>query len=129
MTPRIENLNLLLTYELNQSVRHRRYLSLAMVCLNETGPKLASLLQRGMRESDSKFFSDNVAIVVMGETTKTEAVTAVNRYRDECCERFDIRSSVSSFPDDGKGSEELMNVLQRRLKNAMALDHGAIVEQ
>ncbi len=120
---------MLLTYELNQSMRHRRYLSVAMVYLNETGPKLASLLQRSMRESDSKFFSDNVAIVVMGETTKTEAVTAVNRYRDEFCERFDMRSSVSSFPDDGKGTEELLRVLQGRLKTAMELGCGAIVAQ
>jgi hypothetical protein len=129
LAPRMENLDLLLTHELNQSMRHRRYFSLAMVCLNETGPKLASLLQRGMRESDSKFFSDDVAIVVMGETTKTGAVTAVNRYRDEFCERFDVRSSISSFPDDGKAPEELMNVLERRLKSAMELDRGAVVAQ
>ena len=82
-----------------------------------------------MRESDSTFFSEKAALVVMGETRKTDAIKAVNRYRDEFCDRFDVRSSISSFPDDGKGPEELMNVLERRLKSAMELDRGAVVAQ
>jgi hypothetical protein len=100
-----------------------------MLRLNEAGPKLASLLRGSVRESDSAFFSDNVGVMLMGQTHKTDAIKAVKRYRDEFCDRYDVRSAISSFPDDGKGTEELMNVLQRRLKNAMELDNGAIVTQ
>ena len=127
MCSNVRDLELLLAYELSQSTRHLRYLSLVMLRLNEAGPKLASLLRGGMRESDSTFFAGNVALVVMGETHKADAIKAVNRYRDEFCNRFDVRASVSSFPDDGKGPEELMNVLERRLEDAMALGCGAMV--
>jgi len=129
MCDNVRDLELVLDYEVSQSRRHLRYLSLVMLRLNEAGPELASLLRGGMRESDSTFFTDNVALVVMGDTHATDAIKAVNRYRDEFCDRFDVRSSVSSFPDDGKGPEELMNVLERRLKCAMELERGAVVVQ
>ena len=124
-----KEMNSLLAYEVSQSRRHLRYLSLVMLRLNEAGPKLASLLRGGVRESDSVFFSDNVGVMLMGQTHKTDAIKAMKRFRDEFCDCFDVRSAVSSFPDDGKGPKELVNVLQRRLKNAMELDHGAIVVQ
>ena len=124
-----KEMNSLLAYEVSQSRRHLRYLSLVMLRLNEAGPKLASLLRGGVRESDSTFFAENAALVVMGETHKTDAIKAVNRYRDEFCDRFDIRSSVSSFPDDGLNPGELMSVLRRRLKSSMELDCGAVVTE
>jgi hypothetical protein len=129
MCKSMRELELLLSYELGQSRRHLRYFSLVMLRLNEAGPKLASLLRGGMRESDSTFFSENAALVVMGETHKTDAIKAVNRYRDEYCDRFDTRSSVSSFPDDGVGPKELMSTLKHRLKTAMGLDRGSVVTE
>ncbi len=129
MISNMENLDSILSYEVGQSRRHLRYFSLVMLRLNEAGPKLASLLREGMRESDSTFFSENDALVVMGETHKTDAIKAVNRYRDEFCDRFDLRSSVSSFPDDGVGSKELMSTLKHRLKTAMGLDRGSVVTE
>ena len=85
----MNNLDWLLAYELNQSIRHRRYLSLIMLSLTEGSQKLAGLLRHGVRQSDSMFFSDKVAVVLMGETSKPEAVRAVNRYCDEFNGRLD----------------------------------------
>lgn len=124
-----EELGLFLTYEVKQSMRHRRYLSLAMLHLNGTGPKLGSLLRRGVRESDWTFFSHDTAVVLMGQTHKTDAIKAVNRYRNDFGDRFDIRASVSTFPDDGRCSKDLINVLEQRLKKAMELGFDAMVAE
>ncbi len=119
----------LLDYELNQSVRHCRYMSVVMFCLKDASQEVVELLREDFRQSDAvSFYRDNV-IVLMGKTSKANAIKAVTRCGLDLEGFLDMRCSISSFPDDGKTSGELLNILSRRLKRAMALDHGALVAQ
>ena len=93
-----DKLDMLLTYELSQSMRHRRYLSVAMLSLVNGSRELVDMLQSDVRRSDSMFVSDKVAIVLMGETNKSGAIKAVNRYCAEFREFFDIRGLVLTSP-------------------------------
>lgn len=119
----------LLDYELSQSVRHRRYLSVAMFSFGERRQGLMEMLREDVRQSDEVFLHKEHFIVLMGTTSKAEAINAVNRYGIDLDGCFDMRCSISSFPDDGKTSLELLNTLEQRLKMAMALEHGALVAQ
>ena len=129
MEPDIRRLIDLLDYELKQSTRHRRYLSLVMLSFEDGNRKFVDLLRSGLRQSDAMSLSENVVVVLMGATAKSEAIRAVSRYGDEFEGRLNVRCSVSSFPDDGKTPEELLTVLQRRLKKAAGLSRGAVVAQ
>jgi hypothetical protein len=119
----------LLDYELSQSVRHRRYMSVAMFCLKDSCQELAELLREDVRQSDEVFLHEDHFLVLMGTTSKTEAIKAVNRYGVDLDGFLDMRCSISSFPDDGKTSFELLQILKQRLKMAMALEQGALVAQ
>ena len=119
----------LLDYELSQSVRHRRYMSVVMFCLKDSCRELTELLREDVRQSDEMFFYKDHFVVLMGTTSKSEAIEAVNRYGVDLDGYLDMRCSISSFPDDGKTSSELLNILKQRLKKAMTLDHGSFVSQ
>ena len=119
----------LLDYELSQSMRHRRYLSLVILFFEDCHEQMDVLLRPGLRRSDAVYFSGDMAVVLMGATPKSEAIKAVNRYGNEFDGRLNIRCSVSSFPDDGKTAGELFNISRRRMKKAMQLEYGAIVAQ
>lgn len=119
----------LLDYELSQSVRHCRYMTVAMFYLKDDCLDLAELLREDVRQSDEVFLYKDRFVVLMGTTSKEEAINAVNRYNADLDGYLDIRCSISSFPDDGKTSLELLNILKQRLKTAMTLDNGVLVAQ
>ena len=117
----------LLDYELNQSVRHRRYLSIVMFRIKDACKDLMDLLLQDVRQSDELFCYKDHFVILMGTTSKPDAITAVNRYGTDLEVCPDMCCSISSFPDDGKTSRELLSVLQQRLKKAMQLEPRALV--
>lgn len=127
MASNIDNLEWLLNYELTQSVRHRRYLSLVMLSSEESSEKPRMILNKMVRSSDPLFAVNGTIAVLMGDTNNVGALKAVERYRGEINRSVDVRYSVASFPDDAKGTEELIHTAYRRLETAKGLEADAIV--
>lgn len=127
MASDIDRLEWLLNYELTQSIRHRRYLSLVMLSSEESSEKPRMILNKMVRSSDPLFAVNGTLAVLMGDTNSVGALKAVERYRGEINRSIDVRYSVVSFPDDAKGTEELMDTAYRRLETAKGLESDAIV--
>jgi len=117
----------LLDYELAQSMRHCRYVSLVMFCLKNIRKELLELVRNAFRQSDEVFISKDHFVVMMGTTSKSEAIKAVTRYNGDLEGCLSMCCSISSFPDDGKNSRDLLNVLHQRMDKAMQLEPSALI--
>jgi len=123
----IRDLEWLLDYELKQSARHRRFVSLVMLTANGNSHKLDKMLNDVVRETDPIFSLPGSMAVLMGETDNNGAQQAIERYREAIDETMDVKFAVASFPDDGKASSELMDTAHRRLEIANTSDSGPVV--
>jgi hypothetical protein len=117
----------LLDYELAQSMRYRRYVSLVMFCLKNIRKEFLELIRNNFRQSDEVLFCKEHFVVMMGTTSKSEAIKAVDRYNGDLEGCLSMCCSISSFPDDGKNSKDLLNVLHERMNKAMQLEASALV--
>ena len=128
MTQNVDALVWLLDYELTQSIRHRRYLSLVMLSSKEEGSeKPHMILNKMVRSTDPVFAVNGTLAVLMGDTNSAGALKAVERYRGEINRSVDVRYSIASFPDDAKETEELMHTAYSRLETAKGLEADTIV--
>ena len=125
----MSRLEFLLKYEVTQSARHRRYLSLGMVSSLEDPVMLRKILDGIVRGSDPLFSVNGHVVVLMGETDKEGAMRAMKRYKGAVNGDMDVRYAISSFPDDGKTTTDLIRTGDRRLETAKTLEHGTIVAQ
>ena len=117
-------------YELTQSARHRRFLSLVMISPKKSSEQLLTRILAGMiRHSDTYFSINGSVVVLMGETDGAGALMAVKRYQELINGAIDVRYSVTSFPDDVKETSKIINTAYRRLEAAHALDSGAVVAE
>ena len=105
----------LLDYELKQSIRHRRFVSLVMLSANGNKKHLNRILKDIARETDPVFQLSDVIAVLMGETDTTGALRAVERYREMSQRAMDIKYSVASFPHDGRSPDDLIYMAHRQL--------------
>ena len=121
------SLRFFLAYELNQSIRHRHYVSLVLLSQQSIPDKIPKTLERIVRHSDMVFFFPNYLAILMGETEKAEALKAVERYQESINGAIDVRCSVASFPYDGKTPLELMYTAIKRLQMAYTLECRSIV--
>lgn len=117
----IEQLNDFLDYELKAARRYGRYVTLVCLEGNE---------YRG-RESDAIFYDPSTDIskqsmtILMGETDKTGAITAVERYQSQFTEDQKIPSAaIATFPFDGFDQSELLSRLNSRFERAIELSKG-----
>ena len=85
------------------------------------------LLRDTVRNCDEFVELESGAAVLMSETDSEDALIAVERYKSRCAEQVDLRIAVASYPADGRGTVELLEILQRRLNQAEALGNGAVV--
>ena len=108
-------LEYLLDYELKQSFRHRRFVSLMMLSANGSLNKLNSIIMEAVRTSDPVFFLNDSITVLMGETDETEALKAIERYQEVIGDAVDVRYAVASFPEDGKTHQKLIQTAKHRL--------------
>ncbi len=109
------DLEWLLDYELTQSKRHLRFVSLVMLSANGSTGQIETMLNGAIRDSDILFALDHTIAVLMGETEQTGAAKAVQRYRETIGETIDVQYAVASFPDDGKDSSELIYAARNQL--------------
>ena len=116
----------LLDYELKQSIRHRRFVSLVILTVNGNSNKLKKILEGIVRDSDPIFYLPECLAVLMGETENDGAQHAIERYRKAIGGTVKVKYAVASFPEDGKAVGELMNAANRRLDIAKASDSGPV---
>ncbi len=108
----------LLEYELHAAERYRRFVSLVMVSTEGDIPGLMNELGRHVRKSDVVANFDHSLAVLMGETDKSDALSAVRRYCDLLMNQSDLRFSVATYPDDGVKPDGLVQAAYRRLSKA-----------
>jgi len=122
------DLERLLNYELRSSVRYRRFLSMVMVaCTSSLGTRERLASNELLHDSDELFEIEGGYSIVMGETDKAGALTAVERLKSHWKEEGDLRFAVVSFPVDGHIAAELLTSAHRRLNKAKGLHPGAVV--
>ena len=125
----IRDFEWLLDYELKQSSRHRRFVSLVMISANGSSDKLNKILEGMVRSSDPLFCLTKSVAVLMGETDSAGALRAVERYQEMISDAVDVRYAMASFPDDGKAPDELMHTASRRLDMAASSDSTLVVAE
>ena len=50
------------------------------------------------------------AAFLIGETERSGAIEAMERYREPISDAIDFQYAIASFPDDGKATTELLNL-------------------
>jgi hypothetical protein len=115
-------LECLLDYELKQSTRHRRFVSLVLLSANGSSKKFDNIIEDVVRSTDPFFFLNDTVTVLMGETDSEGARKAIERYRQVVSHAVAVKSAVASFPQDGMAVRELMEVAHRRLDIANISD-------
>ena len=109
------NLEWLLDYELKQSIRHRRFVSLVMLSANGNKKNLNRILKDIGRDTDPVFLLSDAIAILMGDTDTTGALRLVERYREMSQGAMDIKYSVATFPDDGRSPDNLIHMAHRQL--------------
>jgi len=127
----MDTLKWLVDYELNQSVRHRRFFSLVMLAPSNgyNRERFRSVLGDLVRCSDPVFSVNGTVAVLMGETDKNGAVRAVERYQDTVNKALDVRYSVTTFPEDANDTEKLISTGHRRLETAQTFETETVVSR
>ncbi|HIJ73497.1 MAG TPA: hypothetical protein HPP83_05280 [Candidatus Hydrogenedentes bacterium] len=116
-----------LEYELAAAERYRRFVSIVMVGSRQGAEKARQVLKGTLRSSDVMEQIGDAAVVLMGETDSEGALCAIERYKDRCGRRHDMRFSIVTFPTDEAEPDALFSTGNRRLEQAMAGDFGAVV--
>jgi hypothetical protein len=117
----------LLQYELHAAERYRRFVSLVMITSGNNGAGLTNLLGEHVRKSDVIADFDSSVAVLMGETDKNDALTAVRRYGNLFDSQLDLRFSVVTYPADGSNPYGLVQTAYRRLSKARDAEKGAVI--
>ena len=117
----------MLQYELYAAERYRRVVSLVMVSSDKGRKGLRDFLGTHGRSSDVLAEFENSVAVLMGETDRSGALTAVDRYKDLFDSHMDMRFSLVTFPADGGKADGLIQRGRQRLKKAKASTRGTVV--
>lgn len=118
-----------LDYEIRLSARYRRFVSIVLIRTEDDTDGLCKILAETIRTTDTCFTEDHGLSLIMGETAHTDAVQAIQRYRNAINGSMNVHYSVASYPSDGKTPAELNATAHRRLDRARALGRGAVVAQ
>lgn len=110
----------LMQYEMLSSERYRRFMSVVMVSSTQDRPGLGGLIGDHVRNSDVMSEHGHSVVVLMGETDKRGAMTAVQRYHRNLSNHPDLRFSIATYPEDGVNPDTLMDVATQRLTLAKA---------
>lgn len=120
----------MLQYELHSAERYRRFVSLVMIGPANNGGGLKGLrdfLGSHGRSSDVMAEFDNSVAVLMGETDRSGALTAISRYKDMFNAQMDLRFAVVTFPADGGKADKLIQQGYQRLNKARRGNSGAVI--
>ena len=114
-------------YELACAERYRRFVSLVMATERSNGEKLAHVLTDKVRDSDLLVENDSTFLILMSETDRSGAETAISRIVDRDGDVHDFRFSLVTYPNDSGSAKLLMDAAERRLLKASEGERGTIV--
>ena len=117
----------LLDYELNSAARHRSAVALLMVTSGSGHVSVRDFLAANVRKSDAFFSVDGGGALLMGKTKFDGAMEAVDRYRELCGGKTDLRFGLACYPRDGRTPTDIVDIAMRRVGVAKSLDFGALV--
>lgn len=118
----------MLQYELYAAERYRRFVTLVLVGSDNGLKGLRDFLGSHGRASDVMAEFENSVAVLMGETDRSGALIAVDRFKDLLSNsEVDLRFSVTTFPTDGGKADGLIQRALFRLNRAKRGDRGAII--
>jgi len=120
-------LNWMMDYEIRSSLRYGHNFALVMMSTLDRQSVPKELLQGTLRGSDEFFDLAKNTALLMGETNREGALTAIERFCFFCSEDLDLRFSLASFPRDGKNSPDLLKKAQQRLAQAIHSNASPVV--
>lgn len=139
MVPRIIFLNRL-NDEIRAAERYGRFLTVVVVSVyparegkaakqtNDLLRDLGSRLHASIRETDIvSAFDDHEIAIILIETEERNALTVVNRLREEADEGMDVRWALASYPTDAPRDDLLLSIAKERLLAAHRSGAGSIV--
>jgi len=116
-----------LEYEMRAAERYGRFVSLVMVSAGDDLENVKQVLQDCVRSSDVLADYDHSLVVMMGETDKNDALSAVHRYGNFFMNQIDLRFSVATYPEDAIRPDSLVQTAYKRLVKARQGTSGTIV--
>ena len=117
----------ILGYEMESAERYRRFISLVMVGSVSGGRKIETLLASKMRNCDVMANLDGSVLILMSETNRQGAETAIERYKQQDFDDYDLRFSLVTFPEDGRGVDNFFSSATRRLQKAFGGKPGSVM--
>ena len=117
----------MLEYEIRASHRYGHNVALVMMATSDRQSVPRSAIAKTFRACDEFFRLFSGSAVIMGETGRDGALTAIERYGFSCSGNYDLRFAVSNFPEDGETPHELITLAGERLDQALAGTHGPVV--
>ncbi|GEM_PF-1826251 len=122
----VETLEMILDYELRSALRYRRFASLVLIS-HSPDRELMQVLDGNLRACDQVFEINSNVAVLMAETDKAGALIAIGRIREVSKGLLDVRFAIASFPEDARGTAELLWAAHRRLDKAQDQEVGTAV--
>ncbi len=116
-----------LEYELACAERYRRFVSLVMVKEGDSTTQLEQILADKVRDSDLLAEKNSNFLILMSETDRKGAQSAISRFVDRDGEVHDFRFALVTYPNDSGSAETLIQAAERRLMMAVDEGPGAIV--
>ena len=123
----LDQLEMLLDYELRGAVRYRRFATLVLIATGSPQVDVKHQLGETVRSSDELFDLDPTIAILMGETDSAGAMSAINRFKSMCKSETDLRFALASFPADARGTAELLWTAHRRLDEAREGAAGSVI--
>lgn len=125
MEQRIE-LERQLTYEQRLATRYRYFVSVVMISTHHEEINVKQLLQETLRECDELYVLDGDVALLMPQTKIEDAYSAIERFKNICSDRIDLRFSIASYPADAATSN-LLSMAKERLAEAREGVFGEVV--
>jgi len=115
-----------LEHEQRLAARYQFYVSIVLVAPKVDGISVRQILSETLRACDDVFIVEDGIGILMPHTNLQDAMKAVERYKDFCTDRIDLRFSVATYPTDD-AALGLLQRAQTRLEAAKNGDLGTVV--
>lgn len=111
-----QNFYNLFEYELHNSRRYNRHISLAILSiLNVNQESLLQLARRNFRLNDRIFLFDEEIFILLPKANESGAKSALGRFLSLLDGRTDCNFSITTFPTEGNSVNELVEIGYRKL--------------
>ncbi len=126
--PQRSELERKLSYEQRLAARYRFFVSIVMISPLRRDLSVRQLLKDTVRDCDELYVLEEGIALLMPHTSLQDALTAVDRYKNQCEKKVDLRFSIASYPGDA-ASLNLLARAEDRLTAARRGRFGEIVCQ